>query len=72
MVAKYYKDRNNHIACLAVLSAGVSIYISNAFTGCYFLPFWIIAVSKAMAYAKSLNVRKNDSPKIKLDKLDIK
>ncbi|ORU01439.1 oligosaccharide repeat unit polymerase Wzy [Anaerovibrio sp. JC8] len=59
MVAKHYNVRQNPVACLAVISAGVSSYISNAFVGCLFLPFWIIAVSKAMTSVQILKDKIN-------------
>ncbi|SEA56551.1 hypothetical protein SAMN05216349_11716 [Oribacterium sp. KHPX15] len=47
-IVKYYKKNKNSVACLALLSACVSAVISNPFTGCYYLPFWMIGIISLM------------------------
>lgn len=56
-IARYLKYQNKPIACIALIAAGISVFVSNAFTGCYFLPFWVIALRSLYTRRRKLPLR---------------
>ena len=45
LMIRFYKENNNVVGCIALLSIAISIYVSNSITNCYFIPFWLISLT---------------------------
>ena len=43
-ISNYYYRQDNIYGCLAVIVISVSLIVTNTLTGCYFLPFWVVAL----------------------------
>ena len=43
--SKCFKEKRSEYGSLALVAAGISAFVGNPFTGCYFFPFIVIALS---------------------------
>lgn len=44
LIAKYFYTKNNICGAVSLITIAVSCAIANGFMGCYFYPFWMIAI----------------------------
>lgn len=51
-IIKHFSSRNNIYGSISIITIAISCSIANGFTGCYFYPFWMVAIYEIKKYVK--------------------